>query len=254
MSCKAGLLLLAGMFVRGQTTPLHASFDAVAIKRATSARGSGAGISGNIYTAANLSLVQLIAAAYQVRDFQISGAAPWMKSERFTITATAPGDPAEAQARHLEMLQALLADRFHLKIHHETKTVTAYALMVDAGGPKIKESVPGETTKETSGPGVGGLPAGGSGGGYAYTAASMAYFANRLTYYFRRYAGGMLVLDMTGLKGSYDFALPWTPQTAPGGEGPSIFTAIKQLGLRLDKVKYPVETIVIDSAGKPTID
>ncbi len=247
MSCKVGLLLLAGLLVRGQTAPT--TFEVVAIKRATSARGSGAGISGNIYTAANLSLVQLIAAAYQVRDFQISGASPWMKSERFTITATAPGDPAEAQARHLEMLQALLADRFRLEIRHETKTIAAYALVVDTGGPKMKESAPGETTKESSGPGVGG-----PGGGYAYTGASMAYLANRLTYYFRRYAGGTLVIDMTGLKRSYDFALPWTPQTAPGGEGPSIFTAIKQLGLRLDKGKYPVETIVIDSAGKPTID
>jgi len=250
MSRKAAILI-ALLFWRcgGQTAPARATFDAVAIKRATSARGSGAGISGNIYTAADLSLVQLIAAAHQVRDFQISGASSWMRSERFTITATAPGDPAEAQARHLEMLQALLADRFHLKIHHEMKTVTAYALVVETGGAKLKESAPDQVTKESSGPGIGG-----PGGGYAYAGASMAYFANRLTYYFKRYAGGTLVLDMTGLKGSYDFDLPWTPQTAPGGEGPSIFTAIKQLGLRLEKGKYPVETIVIDSAEKPTID
>lgn len=172
-----------------------------------------------------------------------------MKSERYSITATAPGDPAEAQARRLEMLQALLADRFRLKIHRGMNTVTAYALMVDAGGPKLKASTPGETTKESSGPGIGG-----PGGGFAYTAATTSYLANRLTYYFRRYAGGTLVLDKTDLKGSYDFTLPWTPQTAPGGEGPSIFAAIKELGLRLEKGKYPVETIAIDSAEKPTID
>ncbi len=249
MSSKAGLLLLIGLLVRGQPAPAPAAFDAVAIKRATSDHGSGAEISGNIYTAANLSLFQLIAAAYQVRDFQISGGSPWMRSERFTITATAPGDPAEAQARHLEMLQALLADRFRLKVHRGMNTVTAYALMADAGGPKLKESAAGAATKESSGPGIGGPS-----GGYAYTGASMSYFANRLTYYFRRYAGGALVLDMTGLKGSYDFTLPWTPQTAPGGEGPSIFTAIKQFGLRLEKGKYPVETIAIESAEKPTID
>lgn len=248
MCRKAGLLLIA-LSAWAQSRDSAPAFEVVAIKRGASGLGSGASLSGGIYTANNLTLVQLIVIAYGVRDQQVLGASSWMTSERYSITAKIPGEDGIPQDQQLRMLQTLLADRFALKFHSETKDVTAYALLADSGGPKLKESAPGAKTKELSG-----VTAANPAGGYEYTAASTAFLAARLSFYFKRFAGGTLVLDKTGFAGSYDFSLPWTRQTAPGGEGPSIFTAIHKLGLRLEKGKYPVQMISIDSAQKPAID
>jgi uncharacterized protein (TIGR03435 family) len=205
-------------------------------------------------------LRQLIEFAYHVDKFQISGGPGWFESQGFDVLAKPPQSAeADAGTRQLSndqrnqlrrRLQALLAERFQLVVHRETKEMPVYALVVAKNGPKLKES-----TKERD---MGGMP-----GRVTAEGTPMEGLAEYLT--------GMLkrpVLDRTGLKGTYDFKLEWTPDpgglgkldeekaggaSAPDPSGPSIFTALQaQLGLKLESQKGPVEFIVIDRAEKPS--
>ena len=138
------------------------------------------------------------------------------------------------------MLQTMLADRFQLKIHRESKELAVYALIVGKSGPKLKEST-------AAGPaGYRGTP-----GQFTFSNGSITSLVSFLTNRVDRH-----VLDRTGLTGSYDFKLEWTPEAstpAPDSNGPSIFTAIQeQLGLKLEATKSAVEIIVIDHAEKPS--
>jgi uncharacterized protein (TIGR03435 family) len=152
------------------------------------------------------------------------------------------------------MLQKLLADRFQLKIHHESRERPVYALVVDKNGPRMKEnndlkSAPAPMIRFT-----------GRGKATAQI-VSMSYMVQFLTSQV-----GKLVVDQTGLKSSYDFTLEWTPDPGlvtgrvgppdappPPEDGPSIFTALReQLGLRLESTKGPVDFIVIDHAERPS--
>ena len=84
----------------------------------------------------------------------------------------------------------------------------------------------------------------------------VVFVAVRLSYHFRSVTKDETpILNKTGLTGTYDFALPWTPETIPGVEtGPSIFTALRELGLRLEKGKFQIETIIVDGAERPVLD
>jgi uncharacterized protein (TIGR03435 family) len=140
------------------------------------------------------------------------------------------------------MLQQLLADRFALRLHRETKEITIYSLIVGKNGPKLKEG--GSAGPYLSRPSPGRL---------AGQRASMSSLASAL-------AGnlGRPVIDNTGLKGGYDFSLEWTADAAPDAvpadtSGPSLFTALQdQLGLRLESKKAPIEVLIIDRAEKPS--
>jgi bla regulator protein blaR1 len=212
----------------------------------------------------NARLRQLIEAAYDVHNFQISGGPAWLNSQGFDILAKPPqpeGAAAdmrrmtdEAQRQLRQRLQALLTDRFQLVIHRGTKEMPIYALVLGKSGPKLKEST-GE------GHGINANRSAFTGSG-----ATMQLLAQVLA---RRL--GRPVLDRTGLNGKYDFTLEWTPdaggpagkegpagpnekaeQAGPGVSGPTIFTALQeQLGLKLESQRGPVEIIIIDRAEKP---
>lgn len=207
---------------------------------------------GGRFTTTNASLKMILGFAYDVRNHQISGGPNWLESARFTIEAKAdsatpmpPGSAGIAQFR--EMVQSLLADRFKLLVHRETKEEQVYNLVVDKGGSKLKEAV------NTGKPGPRGLR--GGGGRLTGMGAPMLIFVNYLSQQL-----GRSVIDKTGLKGTYDFTLEWTPDPGqalaipappdappPDPNGPTIFTAVQeQLGLRLESAKGPVEIIVID--------
>jgi len=147
------------------------------------------------------------------------------------------------------MFQGLLADRFHLKVHRETREIPVYALMVDKKGPKL--AVAKDATRCNCngcfGVSLGSLTARGA------TMDFTAYVLSHLI--------DPPVLDKTGLNGHYDFkmtydqssltpASPFMP-TAPT-DGPSIFAAVEDLGLRLEPQKSPVEMLVIDSVERPS--
>ena len=158
------------------------------------------------------------------------------------------------QAR--ERLRSILAERFRLRIHRDTKEAPVYALVIAKNGPKLKESHEGF--------GINGMP-----GQLIGAKAGMALLARVLSGILRR-----PVVDHTGLDATYAFKLEWTPDfgssldkpgaaavekaeavgaSLPDSEGPSIFSALQeQLGLRLESQKGPVETIVIDRAEKPS--
>jgi uncharacterized protein (TIGR03435 family) len=161
----------------------------------------------------------------------------WIDSQRFDISAKSEGHgPVDKEQSNL-MLRQLLADRFGLVFHRETKELVVYSLVVGKNGPKLKEG-------GTEGPYLSGLAPGKLVG----TRASMASLTRALSR-----SLGRPVKDETGLRGQYDFTLVWSPDDAADASGPSLFTAVQdQLGLRLESKKAPVETIVIDHLGTPS--
>jgi len=163
------------------------------------------------------------------------------------------------------MMQNLLAERFHLAIHHEKKEGPVYDLVVAKNGPKLKESanapVPKNSPEQESGfPKLGpdGFPVLGPGRGYRmavmndhsaarFTDATMAQLANLLTSQLKR-----PVTDATGLAGKYDFSLRWVPEgfSKPDDPEPTLSDAVQQLGLKLEQKKGVVDMIVIDHIDK----
>ncbi len=181
-------------------------------------------------TYANVSLKEAIGQAYKVQQYQISGP-DWLETDRFDIVAKFPPYTETEQVRL--MLQALLADRFKLTLHRETKELPVYALTVARNGPKFgkSETASGITTNSSRTQ------------WHVVAKGSMERFAEFLTS-----EAGRLVLDKTGLPGSYEITLDWAPD---GDALPSLFTALQeQLGLKLVSTKGPVETIVVDHADR----
>jgi uncharacterized protein (TIGR03435 family) len=169
------------------------------------------------------------------------------------------------------MIQSLLADRFKLKLIHETKELPAYALVVAKNGPKLHEAKPDDTYPNgIKGPDGQGHPqmmrmGPGELTGQGLSMASLVHLLSQQL--------GRNVLDHTGLKDKYDFTLKWAPEPGegmmlrgpeggnPGAEsappaessGPSIFTAIQeQMGLKLESTKAPAEVLVIDHVERPS--
>ncbi len=189
----------------------------------------------------NVAMKELLARAYGVKNFQISGPS-WMDSERFDITATMP--PGTTKEQFEKMLQNLLADRFKLTLHHEQKDLPAYVLTVGKKGPKMKVSEEEPPVKPDDPPppapsiGKGDLktgkdgfpefPAGRRGGpmmimmpGKAKMAGNGMTMQQLVDQLSRMLAKP--VVDHTELTGKYDFVLYFAPeQTQIGGRGPGI--------------------------------
>jgi uncharacterized protein (TIGR03435 family) len=216
-------------------------------------------------TATNTPLIMLIQSAYGIfnRD-RIVAVPSWVDTERYDVAAKIEAsviddlqklNPSQISSARNQMLQALLADRFMLALHRETRELPVYSLVVAKNGPKIHQSKTDDVVAGSNGRGgrAPGMTAkNGSIKGHSVTLASFADFlAAQL---------GRPVLDKTGLTSLYDLDLQWTPddnelQSPPGSapNGPAIFTAIQeQLGLKLEPGKGPVEVIVIDHIERPS--
>jgi len=189
----------------------------------------------------NVSLKDVIGKAHLVQSYQITGP-DWIETERFDIAAKIPAEAARDQIP--VMLQALLADRFGLTIHRETKELPVYALTPAKNGSKLKaaESDSGITSNSnrTS--------------WHVIAKVSMLRFTEFLSERVSR-----PVLDQTGLNGAFEITLDWAVDDAPatndGVAGPSIFTALQeQLGLKLTSTKGPVSAIVVDHADRAPSD
>jgi bla regulator protein blaR1 len=211
----------------------------------------------------NGTLKGLIEMAYDVRDFQILSGPGWTNSESYDIVAktlapesdSASGTTANSVQQTRLLLQALLTERFQLKIHRESRDLPEYLLVVAKSGQKMKAN---STSPASS---IAGINAAcGQMTGTNTTMANLAYKLSR--------ALDRPVVDRTQLSANYDFALNWTPDTGPCAasipsssaptstnsvDGPSIFTAIQeQLGLTLESVRGPVDTLVIDHVERPS--
>jgi uncharacterized protein (TIGR03435 family) len=252
----AGLLLASFAPPLGLSAPAQ-TFEVASVKPADpDRRGTTINFPNGTFNATGVTVKNCITLAYDIPSFQLAGGPSWIGDQRYDIVAKvaagavkASRDP-ERLPQMRAALQALLADRFQLVIHRETKMIPGYALVVAKSGLKLKE-----TTDD-------GSPDFGSNRG-KFTAheISMELLARNLA--------GLLsrpVADTTGIKGVFDLNLEWTPDEVqspakPGGEaaeppapgGPSIFTALQeQLGLKLETQRTPVEMIVIDRIEKPT--
>jgi uncharacterized protein (TIGR03435 family) len=198
------------------------------------------------------SVMDLVVNAYAPSDNTrlqtVSGMPEWARSVQFHVEAKMDADTATAlrklpgeqewKQRQL-MLQALLADRFKLKIHHETKEQAVYALVVAKGGFKMKTSSADAPSMST-----------GSNGRYTATAMAIGGLIGGLSGSVDR-----PIVDKTGLTGSYNFTLKWTPdgQEETVESGPPLFTALQeQLGLKLELAKAPIDIIVVDHIEKPS--
>jgi uncharacterized protein (TIGR03435 family) len=204
----------------------------------------------------NLSVRDLIQYAYGLPKSQILGGPDWLDSAMFDIDAkTDPSVDAElhglssddAAQQKRRMVQALLADRFALTAHKETRQLPGFALVLAKGGPKFKPAQVNGTTIDT-------YPSRLHISGSDDTVAVLARELEQSL--------GRVVLNQTGLIGRYDLTLSWTPDDRPAptvngapdpNAPPGLFTAIQeQLGLKLESTKAPVDVLVIDRVERPS--
>lgn len=205
------------------------------------------------YELLGATMVDLVSTAYGVRPEAVTGGPAWLEWDRFDVIAKAPDDMTGEPLR--AALRTLLADRFDLKVHQDTKPMSAYA--VTAGKhPLLKQSAADATTNDS---GCRGVPTDPSSPGFSYAChnMTMAAFANSLPGLARPYIGGNIVADLTGLKGSWDFNLKFSRPVMLATGGPDAISLAdafdKQLGLKIELTKVPVPVIVVDSVNqKPT--
>lgn len=230
------------------------AFEVASIKPSDPAATIAIRRSGHRISTTSTSLLFLITWAYDVESDRVYGKPKWLDTVHYDVLASAgqddrpepplvPGQPTELQ----QMMQTLLAERFKLAVHRETRELSRYALVVAKGGPKVHltevPAVMGQNPFRV--PALGRLIG---------TQVSAEMLAKALSGFL-----GRSVLDETGLKGVFDFKLEWEPDppsTAPNGVAPvsanlrggsSLSTAIQeQLGLKLESRKGTVEVLVID--------
>jgi uncharacterized protein (TIGR03435 family) len=220
------------------------------------------------FTGTSVTVQMLVSTAYgepqqPLADFQIAGGPQWLRTERFDVTGTvaaaSPGTPLAPLLRHL------LEDRFQLRTHQEVRELPIYALMLanadDSLGPRLRrrtvdcaavaQGAPGERCGGQIFPGT--ITARGT---------TMVQIISGLTRLLPNI--GRLVVDQTGLSGSFDLDLTWLPDDGaalpPGAaappidpNAPTLFTALReQLGVKLEPTRGPVPVMVIDAISRPT--
>ncbi|HXS99021.1 MAG TPA: TIGR03435 family protein [Candidatus Limnocylindrales bacterium] len=237
----------AGLFAMCALAQTLLSFEAASIKphRGIIQFSQDPHAEGRRVVGTASTLLDFITVAYQVRYDQIGNAPKWADTEHYDFQATGgPGDkPLSAAAFH-GMLQALLADRFQLRVHRESLEVPVYALVVAKHGPKLA-TVP---ATEKGGCQVSASPRGNH---LECAKGTLDRLVTQLTY-----TAGHPVEDRTGLTDFYKFTLDWWPanRSMPANlDVPDMFHAVEeQLGLRLEAGRGTLQKLVIDHAEKPT--
>ena len=261
-----GLLALAGIALRLLSPlPVHSqsvAFDVASVKRSLS-NGNARTIqvdAGSVRIR-GMSLRDLILRAYgrghalQVTRLEaVDGGPKWSGDDLFDIDAK-PGDDPNGSAETLSTrLQALLTERFHLAFHHETREAAGFQILLARDGSKLRERHPGDGGESRV---LGRLKRGQNGEVHvemrdASAAAIAAYFGNVFD---------TPVADRTGLGGTFDLDLDWTPDESQFGGRyaaaaadstmPGLFAALReQCGLRLESARVAVDVMVIDRAER----
>ena len=202
--------------------------------------GNRIGVSGQTLTMSNVTLNICLKMAYDLQDSQISGPDS-INSDRFDIVAKASG-PIHSQDELKLMLQSLLTDRFHLKLHREERDLSIYALVIGKGGPKFTKSV-GEGHTSLMGKGT-----------LVARYAPMKALATFLSGPMQR-----PVVDMTGMEGEFDFKfdlMAYAPPDLEPSKNPDVAAMVlsglePELGLKLESRKAPTSVLVIDHLEKP---
>jgi uncharacterized protein (TIGR03435 family) len=275
VGCTAILLPVAIGILNAQSPATRLQFEVASVKLNTSGGNNAlfGSHSPGTFNADNYPLLGLIAGAYSVQPFQITGAPNWIESAQYDIVAKPTVDPEKKpitresmnkfQAETKLMLQSLLEERFQLRLHRETKELPVYALTIAKGGLKLH---PGSCTEydpdnppPRPAPGqkrpdyCGNLSVGGGGPTQKLDAfaITMTQFLGFLPNYTKR-----VVIDKTGSTGTFDAHFVFTLDGAPADAdnlAPSLYTALEeQLGMKLESTKGPVEILVIDHVEKPS--
>jgi uncharacterized protein (TIGR03435 family) len=225
MSIRSLLLIAAVAIASAQTQP---TFEAASVKPVEVNDGTISYTRSNEFMG---SLQSLIRFAYGIEDYRISGGPKWVDDDRYSVIFKPSGPQANL------MLRTLLAERFKLAVHTETRQLSVYSMVVAKTGPKMEKATDLSHASSSAGSGmVRGIMA-------------MPELASYLSSIL-----GRKVTDQTSLTGAYTLSLKWTPDDKPitDNSPPSLVTAIQeQLGLRLESTKGPVEILVVDHAEKP---
>ncbi len=263
------------------------SFEVAAVKQNTSGEGFiRFGIQpGGRFNALNAPFRELLRFAFQVQPFQIEGLPNWANSDRFDVTAKAEGEIAQTAPGQLGpiqfMMRTLLAERFGLVYHEETREMPIAALVLARQdgklGPKLEKSTTDCQALFASRRGGGPPPPPPGFGeklqcGFRVGPGTIAGGASQMTQLaqFLSQNMGRIVLDKTGLTGNYDFDITYTPDQVPNfngqpglppgvpaidPNGPSLATALQeQLGLKIESQRGPVTMFVVDKVSQPTPD
>jgi len=210
------------------------------------ANGSGFQTNGHRIFIKNETLADMISVSYDIHRDQIIGAPAWFTKDRFDIHGVPDlaGQPSWPQQK--KMIQKLLADRFQLTFHRETRELAIYTVTVLKSGPKLKpttrdpNSLPDQTGNGSN-----------TRQDWVFTNSSMPDFAQLMQNFVPR-----PVIDQTKLTGKYDFKLSWTPDTVPNPAAdapPGLFTAVQeQLGLKLEPTKAAAPVLIIDHVERPS--
>jgi len=193
-------------------------------------------------TMTNVTLNDAIKFAYELPSDDLLVGPDWNKSVRFDIVALAPATTSTEQLHW--MVRALLAERLHLVVRSEQRVVRYVALEVGKNGARVPPA--GEDAPPNSGPQVRGR--------IVHNHMTMALLASLLSRFERQ-----TIVDLTGLHGSFEVKLEWSPDTAlvqddlsgPPPDRPSLFTAVQdQLGLRLVSRRGPLGVLIVERAAK----
>ncbi|MGH9240608.1 MAG: TIGR03435 family protein [Vicinamibacterales bacterium] len=265
---------------RAQGPPANLQFEVASIKANVSAEPRPPGLSFVVapngqLTAQNITLFHIVRNAYDVQGVQIvpgANAPDWLERDRWDIVANAPERMA-SRLQTMAMMQNLLATRFKLVLRRETREMPVYALVPARSdrrlGPRLRQS-DGQCEAARVIAEKGGAPLktpeverGFCG---SRSVAGLAAMSGVALADFARYLApqtGRFVIDRTGLTGTFDLDLTWTPDptTAAGGppsafnDGTTLFAAIQeQLGLKLEAQRAPIDVLVIQSAERPPAD
>jgi uncharacterized protein (TIGR03435 family) len=243
---SAIVLIASGVF--GQSAQPPRAFEVAAVKLH---EGSPNGIDQFSSSGARANyraypMADLVREAYDLKDYQVSFVVPQPGDIYYDIFAEAGGDVVPTRSEFRQMLQALLADRFKLKVHTAKKQMPVYALVVGKNGPKFKKSAPDAVSSNLHGMNRRNYVV-------TQTKATMEDLAQDMSYF----GVDRPVVDKTGLTGTYDYRLEATPESRidnnPELSDIRVFTAVQeQLGLKLVSQKAPVEVLVVDHMEKPS--
>lgn len=234
------------------------AFEVASVKPHLGLGPTGGGklvISGSRLTVEYYALLALLTFAYDVKPYQVSSASP-LDRTYYDIVADAGGGRPRSKDEFRRLMQALLADRFKLRSHREYKQLPVYSVVIGPKGPKLTTSAPGAESNEPHDP---------RGDWHVNAARGRAITLSCRSCSVQQFAeivhgnDGMdrPVIDGTGLAGMYDIKLTYVPQNRMGGGAESspdevdIFTAIKDLGLRLQPQASNIEVLIIDHFEKP---
>ena len=280
--CLSGAVSVVVAQDTASTTPPTFEVATVNANKSGDTNGMLRRLPGGRMTATNMPVRPMITFAYSLAQYQLVGGPGWLATDRYDVVAKMEGNPdpvfvpgASTPDPMQLALRNLLEDRFKLKVHRETREMDIYALVMakpgGGPGPNLKptttDCAAAAAAARRGGPppqlGAPGQPfcgiQGGPGrikfGGLPTSAFGQAFSGQ----------SGRMVVDRTGLTGSWDFELNFAVEGrgGPGGpdvpaadpNAPSFFTAVQeQLGLKLESTKGPVEVLVIDGVERPTDD